>query len=350
MFYSPYRNNDKAIEAATELIDAHREALVKREAVVRIRGFCDSYPTVGENLAAAKNHSNQVKSYFIVHAGMKEEYYRTSNKAFPYNGMKDIVALVGIKYLNAPTDRKDSVRQTPAAAIPPAVGRTGTTREDIAGIPEPATAETPVPEPEDDRSEEELSATAESIIAQPTREIAEYRRPVPLSIKTNLLYDAVLMPSLEFEYRFSERWSINVEGSMAWWHTDRRHVYYQLAQISPEARYWFKPQGPRKGHYVGLFIGGGWYDLENGGRGYKGEGEYAGFSYGYMFPVGKYFAMEAGVGVGFLHTDYEEYLPLDGHYVYQQSGRVDYFGPLKLKLTFVWNIGCWLDRKREGKR
>ena len=60
--------------------------------------------------------------------------------------------------------------------------------------------------------------------------------------------------------------------------------------------------------------------------------------------------MEAGVGVGFLHTDYEEYLPLDGHYVYQQSGRVDYFGPLKLKLTFVWNIGCWLDRKREGKR
>ena len=180
-------------------------------------------------------------------------------------------------------------------------------------------------------------------------QVRRARRVIPLSIKSNLLYDAVLMPSLELEYRFNRRWSVNLEGTMAWWHKDSKHRYYQLAQISPEVRYWFSPQGARRGHYVGLFVGGGWYDLENGGRGYKGEDEHAGLSYGYMFPVGRYFALEAGVGVGFLHTDLEEYVPLDGHYVYRLSSRTNYFGPLKLKLAFVWDIGYWMRMKGGGR-
>lgn len=161
----------------------------------------------------------------------------------------------------------------------------------------------------------------------------------PWFIKSNLVYDAVLMPSLEVEYRFNDRWSAALEGNMAWWHNNGKHKYYQLATLIPEVRYWFRPQGDRRGHYVGLFGGGGWYDLENGGTGYKGEGGMAGVSYGYMFPVGKYFAFEAGIGVGFMTTRYEEYLPIDGHYVYQQTSRTNYFGPLKLKFAFVWNIG-----------
>ena len=160
----------------------------------------------------------------------------------------------------------------------------------------------------------------------------------PWFIKSNLVYDAVLMPSLEVEYRFNDRWSAALEGNMAWWHNNGKHKYYQLATLIPEVRYWFRPQGDRRGHYVGLFGGGGWYDLENGGTGYKGEGGMAGVSYGYMFPVGKYFAFEAGIGVGFMTTRYEEYLPIDGHYVYQQTSRLDYFGPLKLKLSLVWRL------------
>ncbi len=126
---------------------------------------------------------------------------------------------------------------------------------------------------------------------------------------------------------------------MAWWHRDNKHQYYQLATIIPEARWWFKPQGSLRGHYLGLFGGGGWYDLENGNRGYKGEGGLIGLSYGYLFPVGKHLAFEAGIGVGFMTTQYEEYLPIEGHYVYQQTSRTNYFGPLKLKFAFVWNIG-----------
>lgn len=171
----------------------------------------------------------------------------------------------------------------------------------------------------------------------------------PWYIKSNLLYDAVLMPSLEVEYRFNERWSAAIEGNMAWWHNNGKHKYYQLATIVPEARWWFRPQGARRGHYLGLFGGGGWYDLENGGTGYKGTGGMVGLSYGYMFPVGKRFAFEAGIGAGFMTTRYEEYLPLDGHYVYQQTSRTNYFGPLKLKFAFVWNIGRSAEKGGNGK-
>lgn len=167
-------------------------------------------------------------------------------------------------------------------------------------------------------------------------------------IKSNLVYDVLLMPSLEIEYRFDKNWSAAIESSIAWWHNDNKHKYYQLATIIPEVRWWFKPLNERHGHYLGVFGGGGWYDLENGGTGYKGTGYMIGISYGYMFPVGKYFAFEAGAGVGYLHTKYQEYYPIDEHYVYQQTSRTSFFGPLKLKFALVWKINYGL--KKGGKK
>ena len=38
-----------------------------------------------------------------------------------------------------------------------------------------------------------------------------------LALKTNLLYAAVLLPSIELEWRLSDYWTMGVEGNMAWW-------------------------------------------------------------------------------------------------------------------------------------
>lgn len=167
-----------------------------------------------------------------------------------------------------------------------------------------------------------------------------------LAIKTNLLYDALLMPSVEVEYRINDRWSVNLEGEIAWWKKKPKHKYYQLAMISPEGRYWFKTKSLWHGHYVGAFVGGGWYDLENGKRGYQGEGVMAGVSYGYMFPVTRSLSFEAGIGAGYLRAKYEEYLPeAGGHYLYQQTSKTNYFGPLKLKFALVWRLGDFISKK-----
>lgn len=337
MFYSPFKGNDKSIAAAEQLIERHREEITSGNAWIFIQGFCGSYGSQKENLRAAKNRTNQVKSWFITHYGMKEEYYRTRNSSRSYQGIRDVVALMGIRYaegydplakertLQARRDSLERLRADSLAALE--LARREQMRLDSL------------------RQAEELrrQRIADSLAA--TNAIPErVYTSTPWYIKSNLIYDVLLMPSLEVEYRFNERWSAAVEGNMAWWHNDGKHKYYQLATIIPEARYWFKPQGSRRGHYVGLFGGGGWYDLENGNTGYRGTAGMVGASYGYMFPIGKHFAFEAGIGVGFMTTKYEEYLPIDGHYVYLQTNRTNYVGPLKLKFAFVWNIGRWMEK------
>lgn len=169
-----------------------------------------------------------------------------------------------------------------------------------------------------------------------------------MALKSNLIYDVVLMPSLEVEYRFNDKWSIMLEGDMAWWKNTHKDKYYQLATISPEGRYWFKTKKTWHGHFVDVFGGFTWYDLENGNRGYKGEAQMAGLTYGYMFPITRVLSFEASVGVGYLHTKYQEYLPIDGHFVYQQTSNMNYFGPLKLKFSLVWRF--WDMNKKGGKR
>lgn len=67
-----------------------------------------------------------------------------------------------------------------------------------------------------------------------------------------------------------------------------------------------------------------------------------------MFPIGKNLAFEAGIGAGFMTTKYDQYIPIDKHYVYEQTNRFNYFGPLKIKFALVWNIG-WGTVKKGGK-
>ena len=84
---------------ALDLINSHKDDIVAGKAVVVIHGYCTSFPTYKANRAAAKNRSNQVKSYFITNYWMKEQYYKTRNHVDTYRGNKEIVAVVGIEYL-----------------------------------------------------------------------------------------------------------------------------------------------------------------------------------------------------------------------------------------------------------
>ena len=341
MFYSPYLTNEQAIRQAAELLEDHRADIVSGKAVILVQGFCGSFGSKQRNLAAAKNRSNQVKSYFITLHGMKEDYYRTRNHTYSYKGIRDVVALLGLQYLDGRPLPVDTLTTSPEleeepmqTAVADAAPVTGT--DTVPPVPETVSA--PV-------EEEPAAVSSAAVVEEPAPVVEKEYIALPVAIKTNMLYDALLMPSLEVEWRIDDRWSVNLEGTMAWWHNDHKHKYYQLATISLEGRYWFKTKKPWHGHYVGLFGGFAWYDLENGGRGYQGEGEFVGLSYGYMFPVGKYFSLEAGLGGGYLNAKYEEYLPVDGHYVYQQTSRTSYFGPLKLKLALVWRLGRWIEKK-----
>jgi hypothetical protein len=165
--------------------------------------------------------------------------------------------------------------------------------------------------------------------------------------KTNLVYDAALMPSVELEWRINKHWSAAVEFDCAWWSRKETHRYYQIAMVVPEGRYWFHTSGPWRGMYAGIFVAGGKYDLENGGTGYKGQGAMAGVSYGYMWQISRRFSLEAAIGAGILRTRYEEYIPVENEYIYQRKKDYTFVGPLKLKFAIVWRFN---DISKKGGR
>ncbi|MDE7386287.1 MAG: DUF3575 domain-containing protein [Muribaculaceae bacterium] len=159
-----------------------------------------------------------------------------------------------------------------------------------------------------------------------------------LALKTNMLYYAILMPNLELEWLINDNWSVALEGNVAWWGSYEKLKSYRVAIIDAEARYWIKPREPWHGMYVGVIAGGGWYDLLNGGTGYYGDGGMAGLSLGYMWPIRHNLSLEAEVGAGYLYTRYKEYRPFEGHHLYLRTKELNYFGPLKVKLSIVWRF------------
>lgn len=159
-----------------------------------------------------------------------------------------------------------------------------------------------------------------------------------LALKTNLLYDAALLPNLEVEWLVNNKWSVALEGGIAWWGDQSKCKSYRLVMASAEGKRWFLRRAPWHGLYAGLFAGGGYYDFEKTTRGYRGEGGMAGLSVGYMWPIGRCLSLEAAIGAGYLYTRCKEYKPLDGCLVYQRTKNINYFGPLKVKFSLVWRL------------
>lgn len=159
-----------------------------------------------------------------------------------------------------------------------------------------------------------------------------------IALKTNLLGYGALMPNIEAEWKFADRWSAAFEAQGAWYSKEPEHKVYRLATWIPEARYWVVDRSRWNGVYVGIFGGAGIYDLCNSKKGHRGEGVMGGISAGYMFPISKHLSFDAGIGVGYAWIHDKEYFPLDGHYLYQYTKNINYFGPLRLKFSLVWRI------------
>lgn len=220
------------------------------------------------------------------------------------------------------------------------------------------TIEEPVPEPEDVIEPIDTIIIDEPIIDEPivvdTVAVADtvptitfdaYKPLYRLAVKTNFVTDAILMPNLEVEWLMNDRWSVAVEGNLAWWGKYAKERSYRMCIISPEVRRWINPRAPWHGMYVGAFAGCGWYDLEKGTPGYRGEGVMGGLSFGYMWPISSRLSFEAAVGAGYMYTRYKEYRPMQGHHVYQRTKELNYFGPLKVKFSLAWRF--WDANKRK---
>ncbi len=181
------------------------------------------------------------------------------------------------------------------------------------------------------------------------------RTPFSMAFKTNLLYDAALIPNVGVDIYLGHRWSLGAEWMYSWWNTDKRDWYWRIYGGDIALRKWFgkkSKEKPLQGHYIGVYGQMFTYDFEVGSRGYLGDkwSWSAGVEYGYSLPVARRINIEFGLGIGYVGGEYMEYLPMDTHYVWQTTKQRNYIGPTKLEIGLVWIIGRGNYNADKGRR
>lgn len=166
--------------------------------------------------------------------------------------------------------------------------------------------------------------------------------PRMLHLRTNLLYDALLVPNVGAEFGLTDRCSLVGNVMFDWLGFSQKQLYWRILSGDAELRYWLGSDVSgflRKGHHVGLYGALYRYDVELGRNGQMGDFNYGGgISYGYSAVLSPQLSLDMSVGLGYMGGEYKKYKYIDGRYVWQSDCQRNYFGPTKAEVTLVWHF------------
>ena len=190
----------------------------------------------------------------------------------------------------------------------------------------------------------QVDTVAEAPVPAIITEPAPDKKPAYWALKTNALYDIMLVPNIGIEYAVNEQWSLAANWMYAWWSNRDKDNFWRIYGGDMEVRRWFgrkADEKPLQGHHIGVYGQLFTYDFELGGRGYLGDKwSYSfGLSYGYSLPLAKRLNLDFNLGLGYWGGKYKEYLPIEGHYVWQSTKKRHWWGPTKAEVSLVWLLG-----------
>ncbi len=175
---------------------------------------------------------------------------------------------------------------------------------------------------------------------RPAETAAEKQGNSPhFAVKTNVLSDATLSPSLAFELGLGPKSSLDLYGAYNnWTFSDNKKWKHWIAQ--PGIRWWTCERFD--GSFFGVHLHGGEFNV--GGVGpfktlkenrYEGWFVGGGVSYGYQWTLSNRFSLEAEIGAGYARMWYDKFgcaecAPKIG------EGTYNYFGPTKAILNLVF--------------
>lgn len=207
----------------------------------------------------------------------------------------------------------------------------------------------PAPEPKPEPVVEEPKQPEPVVQPEP---IVDTKRPAYFAIKTNMLYDALLVPNVGVEFSLGKRWSVAADWMYGWWSRNKSHRYWRVYGGGLTVRKYFGAKAaekPLQGHHIGINAQMLTYDIEFGGKGYMGgkpggtlwdRMNYTiGAEYGYSMPVARRLNIDFSLAAGYMGGRYYEYTPLDGHYVWQATKNRKWIGPTKVEVSLVWLLG-----------
>lgn len=214
-----------------------------------------------------------------------------------------------------------------------------------------------IPQPVSELDTISLNLVGQEIVAEDTTAFllgkVDCCKPFYMSLKTNMLYDALALPSVGAEFYVGKNWSVGVNWTYGWWSKNDRHRYWRAYGGDLNLRRWFgrkAQEKPLTGHHLGIYAGVVTYDFELGGKGYMGGLPHrtlwdrcnytAGVEYGYSLPIARRLNIDFTLGIGYLGGKYLEYVPKGKGYQWQKTMRLNWFGPTKAEISLVWLIGC----------
>ena len=207
----------------------------------------------------------------------------------------------------------------------------------------------PAPEPQPEPVVEEPKQPEPVVQPEP---IVDTKQPAYFAIKTNMLYDALLVPNVGVEFSLGKRWSVAADWMYGWWSRNKSHRYWRIYGGGLTVRKYFGAKAaekPLQGHHIGINAQMLTYDIEFGGKGYMGGkpggtlwdriNYTIGAEYGYSMPVARRLNIDFSLAAGYMGGRYYEYTPLDGHYVWQATKNRKWIGPTKVEVSLVWLLG-----------
>lgn len=183
--------------------------------------------------------------------------------------------------------------------------------------------------------------------AQGAAQDSDGTRKYVMALKTNMLYDVVLVPNIGVEVAVGKGWTIGADGHFTWLSKNSRHRYWQSYGGYVTLRRYFGQRSmvngkgsSFSGHHLGIYGLALTYDVEWGGEGYQANrlGFGGGVEYGYSLPISRYFDLDFSLGVGFQGGEYEVYEPMGNRYVWRATRQRHWWGPTKAEVTLKWKL------------
>lgn len=168
-----------------------------------------------------------------------------------------------------------------------------------------------------------------------------------VGLKTNLLYDALLSPTVGVEVGVAPKWTVDLSGTLNAW-TVNGHRWKQW-MVQPEGRYWFCQRFA--GHFVAAHALGGQFNFGNidadfkflgtdfsklKDERYQGWMAGAGVAYGYSWILNRNWNIEAELGIGWVYSRYDVYRCADCGKKIRENESHNYFGPTKVAVNLIY--------------
>ena len=174
----------------------------------------------------------------------------------------------------------------------------------------------------------------------------ELRKPL-FAVSTNALYDLAITPNFAIEVPVGKKVSIFGEYTFPWWVSRDNSRAWQILKWDLGARYWFfggrseNPMDVMIGPFAGIDLGAGYYDIEPHHKGWQGEFQTVGLEIGWAWDLGKDWRLDAFVGAGWLgsHARIYEGSSDDKHLIFQDYGKLTWFGPTKAGVSIKYIFG-----------